>query len=217
MTDAKIKHMVDRFLGWRLPENFNPDAGISFQKTFNENTPYPMKHEPTGTNLFDASQAEEMIRYMLAEPAATQLICGSYRGGQYPTGCALNAGHDGPHSDGNETWPATPQTTGLPPLPKPLSLSKHWDGGIEWRIAGERAARLEREDQLSSALIQLAALRTSRDALLVELTTIRNQVVNGRLCYFGDHTGYEPQFSSEQTGRWNAAIAAAQQLQEDGK
>jgi hypothetical protein len=63
--DDQIKRMVDRFLAWKLPENFNPDCGISFKKDFNENTPHPMKHEPTGTNLFDASQAEEMIRYML--------------------------------------------------------------------------------------------------------------------------------------------------------
>ena len=65
MKNDQIKHMVDRFLGWRLPENFNPDGGISFKKTFNENTPHPMKHEPVGTNLFDASQAEEMVRYMV--------------------------------------------------------------------------------------------------------------------------------------------------------
>ncbi len=50
-TDKQIKHMVDRFLGWKLPENFNPGGGISFKKTFNEH--HPMKHEPTGTNLLD--------------------------------------------------------------------------------------------------------------------------------------------------------------------
>jgi hypothetical protein len=65
MTDDQIKYMTDRFLGWKLPENFNPDAGISFKATFNEHTPYPMKHEPTGTNLFDANQAEAMVRYMI--------------------------------------------------------------------------------------------------------------------------------------------------------
>jgi hypothetical protein len=63
--EGKIKHMVDRFLGWRLPENFSPDAGISFKATFNEHTPWPMKHEPTGTNLFDSEQAEAMVRYMI--------------------------------------------------------------------------------------------------------------------------------------------------------
>lgn len=66
MSDEQIKHMVNRFLQWRLPENFNPDAGISFKRDFNENTPWPMKHEPVGTNLFDATQAEEMVRYMVA-------------------------------------------------------------------------------------------------------------------------------------------------------
>lgn len=66
LTEGQIKHMVDRFLGWRLPENFNPDAGISFKKTFNEHTAHPMKHEPIGTNLFDAEQATAMVRYMIA-------------------------------------------------------------------------------------------------------------------------------------------------------
>ena len=66
MRDDQIKHMVDRFLGWRLPENFNPDGGISFKKAINEDRPsWPQKNEPTGTNLFDATQAEEMIRYMI--------------------------------------------------------------------------------------------------------------------------------------------------------
>ena len=65
MTDDQIKQMVDRFLSWKLPDNFSPDAGISFKREFNENTPWPMKHEPTGTNLFDATQAEAMVRHML--------------------------------------------------------------------------------------------------------------------------------------------------------
>jgi hypothetical protein len=64
MTEDQIKHMVNRFLGWKLPENFSPDAGISFKATYNENTPYPAKHEPIGTNLFDYSQAEAMMRYI---------------------------------------------------------------------------------------------------------------------------------------------------------
>lgn len=65
MTDAQIKHMADRFLGWRLPDNFSPDAGISFKPDFNEHMPHPMKHEPFGTNLFDATQAEAMVRFMV--------------------------------------------------------------------------------------------------------------------------------------------------------
>jgi hypothetical protein len=65
MTDEQIKHMVSRFLGWRLPKDFNPDAGISFKAEFNEHTAYPMKHDPTGTNLFDGEQAEAMVRHMV--------------------------------------------------------------------------------------------------------------------------------------------------------
>lgn len=65
MTEAQIKHMVNRFLGWRLPENFNPDGGVSFKKMFNEHTDHPMRHEPSGTNLLDATQAAAMVRYMV--------------------------------------------------------------------------------------------------------------------------------------------------------
>ncbi|WP_205928010.1 hypothetical protein [Rhizobium leguminosarum] len=65
MPDEQIKHMVDRFLSWKLPENFNPDGGISFKREFNEHTAHPMKHEPSGTNLLDAMQAEAMVRYLV--------------------------------------------------------------------------------------------------------------------------------------------------------
>lgn len=69
--DAMVKHMVDRFLGWRLPEKFSPDTGISFKPEYNveynaaRGLP-PCIHQPTGTCLFDAQQAKEMILYMLA-------------------------------------------------------------------------------------------------------------------------------------------------------
>lgn len=65
MSDDQIKHMVDRFLSWRLPANFNPDGGITFKAAFNEHTAHPMRHEPMGTNLLDAAQATEMVRYLV--------------------------------------------------------------------------------------------------------------------------------------------------------
>lgn len=68
MTDDQIKQMVNRFLSWKLPADFAPDAGISFAPDFNVGTPWPMKHEPSGTNLFTAVQAEAMVRHMLGEP-----------------------------------------------------------------------------------------------------------------------------------------------------
>lgn len=67
MTEEQIKHMVQRFLGWKLPEHFRPDGGISFKPTFNEHTAHPMRREPSGTNLFDAQQAETMVRYMVED------------------------------------------------------------------------------------------------------------------------------------------------------
>lgn len=54
-----IKTMVDRFLGWRLPDDFAPDCGISFT---------PLGHPngwPVGTNLLTAAQAEAMFRHAL--------------------------------------------------------------------------------------------------------------------------------------------------------
>lgn len=66
--DAQIKQMVDRFLMWKLPENFSPDAGISFKECGNEGTPHQYRFEPMGTNLLDATQAEAMIRYIFNIP-----------------------------------------------------------------------------------------------------------------------------------------------------
>lgn len=65
MTEDQIKHMVNRFLAWKLPENFNPDGGVTFKKTFNEHLSPPSKHEPSGTNLLGADQATAMVRHML--------------------------------------------------------------------------------------------------------------------------------------------------------
>ena len=61
MTEAQIKYMANRFLAWKLPENFSPDAGVSFDPVFNKGTPYEARHEPTGTNLLDYNQALAMV------------------------------------------------------------------------------------------------------------------------------------------------------------
>ncbi|MFC3206823.1 hypothetical protein [Aquamicrobium soli] len=65
VTDAQIEHMVQRFLSWRLPESFGPDAGIHFERVSNAGTPYEYKHEPVGTNLFDYTEAKAMVQHML--------------------------------------------------------------------------------------------------------------------------------------------------------
>lgn len=55
MDKSTVIHMVERFLAWPLPNDFNPDAGISFDDS----------GKPTGTNLLTATQAEEMVLHML--------------------------------------------------------------------------------------------------------------------------------------------------------
>lgn len=67
--EQAIDALVNRFLGWKLPANFNPDGGITFKAEYNEHTDHPMRHEPVGTNLFDYSQAKQMIEHLLADEA----------------------------------------------------------------------------------------------------------------------------------------------------
>ena len=62
MTEEQIKHMVNRFLGWRLPTPWHPDNGISYVRpNYTPNIDAML----TGTNLFDATQADAMVRYMI--------------------------------------------------------------------------------------------------------------------------------------------------------
>jgi hypothetical protein len=54
MTEEQIKHMADRFLGWALPPDFQPDNGISYTPTQHSMATETM---PSGTNLFCSGQA----------------------------------------------------------------------------------------------------------------------------------------------------------------
>lgn len=79
MNDQQIKHMVDRFLSWKLPADFAPDGGIAFDPIIHLGTEHQSRREPVGTNLFTATQAEEMVRHMVAEMAAGNLGEDDYR------------------------------------------------------------------------------------------------------------------------------------------
>lgn len=61
-----IKESVSRFLGWKLPSDFAPDAGITFQPQANADSRLELqyRHEPTGTNLFNDPQATDMLTYV---------------------------------------------------------------------------------------------------------------------------------------------------------
>ena len=65
LTDEQISYMADRFCGWPIPENWQPDGGVGYERFGNKGTPREFKRDTSGTNLFSKQQAEEMIRYML--------------------------------------------------------------------------------------------------------------------------------------------------------
>jgi hypothetical protein len=66
MTEEQIKHMVNRFLAWRLPADFRPDGGVEFDPDGAKKLdPRNLRYEPCGTNLLDATQAEAMVRHMV--------------------------------------------------------------------------------------------------------------------------------------------------------
>lgn len=62
LPDAKLDDMVDRFLSWKLPKDFYPDCGIEFTPPENGE---PEHFWPSGTNLFNAEQAKEMLEYAI--------------------------------------------------------------------------------------------------------------------------------------------------------
>lgn len=66
----KIDQMVTRFLGWKLPADFAPDGGITFNQIANPHMfmADQYKREPIGTNLFTADQAKAMFEYVLETP-----------------------------------------------------------------------------------------------------------------------------------------------------
>lgn len=85
------KDMVNRFLGWPLPRDFHPDAGISFKPAYGPDSPW----WPTGTNLLHAGQAKAMLEHVLAIARAPDQVVGSQ-------GCTRNCDCVGPCKAGLE-------------------------------------------------------------------------------------------------------------------
>lgn len=94
MTEEQIKHLVNRFLWWKLPPDFHPDCGIHFDAdAAKKMNPKNHRYEPVGTNLLTATQAEAMVRHMIEgmPPApdadsnlADMLVSAT---GKHPPGC----------------------------------------------------------------------------------------------------------------------------------
>lgn len=59
-----VREAVNRFLSWKLPKDFSPDCGISFDGRGKDAMGYE-KSWPIGTNLFTAEQARQMFEYVL--------------------------------------------------------------------------------------------------------------------------------------------------------
>lgn len=92
-----VNKMVDRFLGWKLPADFSPDAGISFTPPFKSEVMNKL-HSPIGTNLFNADQAKAMFEYCIeGSAAATQPIESGNKVRQavnkYPQNCPVSDFH----------------------------------------------------------------------------------------------------------------------------
>lgn len=64
VTDDQIEHMVARFLTWPLPDDFCPDAGITFNPTYNGGQ---SRHVPVGTNLLTYDQAKAMVQHLVSD------------------------------------------------------------------------------------------------------------------------------------------------------
>ena len=64
MREVLVQSLARRFCGWRLPKDFAPDNGISYQRP---NYAPEVDATPTGTNLFTVAQAEDMFRDLLAD------------------------------------------------------------------------------------------------------------------------------------------------------
>lgn len=58
-----IDGMVNRFLGWKLPQHFYPDCYVSFDREKASQSPHGW---PIGTNLLTAEQARKMFEYVMA-------------------------------------------------------------------------------------------------------------------------------------------------------
>lgn len=66
--------MVNRFLMWKLPDDFCPDGGVSFSRkvgTFDgerDRAEMGPSWWPVGTNLLSAEQAKAMLEHVLTIP-----------------------------------------------------------------------------------------------------------------------------------------------------
>lgn len=74
-----IRRMVNRFLSWPLPEDFSPDGGIIFERSYElsvDGETHQYRRYPSGTNLLHAAQAEALVRHMVGDDVVLRLKWG---------------------------------------------------------------------------------------------------------------------------------------------
>lgn len=71
---AVTSEMVDRFLSWKLPQNFHPDSFISFDREKHDAWGGYPNSWPTGTNLLTAEQAKAMLEHVLQPQPEQQAL-----------------------------------------------------------------------------------------------------------------------------------------------
>ena len=122
--EEEIQDMVNRFLGWKLPPTFSPDAGVKFAPSngMSRKEAYGKAGWwPIGTNLLTADEARQMVEHMLgvkrntyfAEQATTHLSICSSQDDTMPNYPRCDCGTDGvggidgprhgPWADGSQT------------------------------------------------------------------------------------------------------------------
>lgn len=72
-----IQALVDRFLGWKLPATFSPDAGVKFTPSNGMSREEAYARPgwwPIGTNLLTADEARQMLEHLLGTPARMWVI-----------------------------------------------------------------------------------------------------------------------------------------------
>jgi hypothetical protein len=69
---AVLDTLVNRFLGWRLPDDFAPDGGVRFTPPRAEYMPHEW---PVGTNLLTDPQARAMFSHCLQDEVTRLLLC----------------------------------------------------------------------------------------------------------------------------------------------
>lgn len=65
-----VNKMVDRFLGWKLPQDFYPDCFIGFDR----DAAQAHQSWPSGTSLLHAGQAKDMFEHAIGKPEVPQSL-----------------------------------------------------------------------------------------------------------------------------------------------